>query len=74
MADKGQRYSVSEEVINDVLKYLSSKPYTEVSEIVAKVYADAKPESVGEGSPVPQEAPKVSSGSAKQSKGKGKVS
>lgn len=36
------RYSVSKEVLEDILKYLASRPYAEVSVLIAKLQQDAK--------------------------------
>jgi len=36
------RYSVSKEVLEDVLKHLASRPYAEVSAIIARLSQDAK--------------------------------
>ena len=36
------RYSVSKEVLEDVLKHLASRPYAEVSALIARLSQDAK--------------------------------
>jgi hypothetical protein len=37
-----KRFSLSENLINEVLKYLGSKPYGEVANIIAAIRQDAK--------------------------------